>query len=116
MNSHVNSAHDAILELKEKWIEVSVKLNLESLLITISDRDSGSGIPEELAEKILAPFFTAKEIGKGTGLGLSVSKEIVEVHSGKFGLVNDDEHTHFFFTIPLKQKKIDALKAALLKE
>ena len=34
--------------------------------------DSGCGIPSELVEKVLEPFYTTKEIGKGTGLGLSM--------------------------------------------
>jgi PAS domain S-box-containing protein len=40
--------------------------------VVISVVDAGCGIPPELIEKVLEPFFTTKEIGKGTGLGLSM--------------------------------------------
>ena len=43
--------------------------------------DRGTGIPEDIAEKIYEPFVTFKK--KGTGLGLPISKKIVEAHSGK---------------------------------
>jgi len=42
--------------------------------------DTGVGIPEELQDKVFAPFFTTKEIG--TGLGLPIVKRIVEEHRG----------------------------------
>ena len=37
----------------------------------VSVRDTGTGIPAHLIEKVFEPFFTTKEVGKGTGLGLS---------------------------------------------
>jgi PAS domain S-box-containing protein len=40
------------------------------LVLTVSD--TGSGIDPEIAERVLEPFFTTKEVGKGTGLGLSM--------------------------------------------
>src|SRR5258705_9040904 len=45
--------------------------------VEIRIRDSGSGIPPEVKEKVLNPFFTTKPAGEGTGLGLSLSYDIV---------------------------------------
>jgi CheY-like chemotaxis protein len=37
----------------------------------VSVRDTGTGMPEEVAQRAFEPFFTTKALGKGTGLGLS---------------------------------------------
>ena len=39
--------------------------------VAISVRDTGHGMPPDVAAKAFEPFFTTKPIGKGTGLGLS---------------------------------------------
>ena len=39
---------------------------------TIAVTDTGSGVPDEIIERVMDPFFTTKEEGKGTGLGLSM--------------------------------------------
>jgi two-component system NtrC family sensor kinase len=44
--------------------------------------DTGSGIPPELRERVLEPFFTTKPVGQGTGLGLSITYSIVKKHNG----------------------------------
>jgi DNA-binding response OmpR family regulator len=44
--------------------------------------DTGSGIPHELRDRVLEPFFTTKAVGEGTGLGLSITYSIVRKHSG----------------------------------
>ncbi len=51
------------------WIEVVVE-------------DTGKGMPREVLEKALDPFFTTKEVGKGTGLGLSMVYRTVKAHQG----------------------------------
>ena len=46
--------------------------------VTISIKDTGTGIPKELHQKIFEPFFTTKTDGKGTGLGLSTVYGIIK--------------------------------------
>jgi two-component system cell cycle sensor histidine kinase/response regulator CckA len=48
--------------------------------VRISISDTGSGIPEEIRNRIFDPFFSTKE--KGTGLGLSVVYGIIKNHGG----------------------------------
>jgi signal transduction histidine kinase len=52
--------------------------------VLVSIADNGSGIPEDIRNKLFNPFFTTKPVGKGTGLGLSISYQIiVEKHGGR---------------------------------
>jgi two-component system NtrC family sensor kinase len=51
--------------------------NIENGLAMIKVKDNGTGIPDEIKDKILQPFFTTKPTGEGTGLGLSLSYDIV---------------------------------------
>lgn len=63
--------------------------------------DNGSGIPEELRNRIFNPFFTTKEAGKGTGLGLSLVYEIVQKHRGTIDLKSTVGHgTTFSISLP----------------
>lgn len=92
-----NNAYDAIEGLESRWIRVNILNHANTVQINVSD--SGQGIPKEIKEKIMQPFYTTKEIGKGTGLGLSISKGIIESHRGKLFL--DDQSLNTCFTIML---------------
>ena len=61
---------------------VRVGLRPERGAWSLEVSDQGPGIPPELRESVLEPFFTTKEIGEGTGLGLTVVHGIVSEHGG----------------------------------
>lgn len=62
--------------------------------------DSGSGIPEEIQEKIFQPFFTTKPPGEGSGLGLDIVKKIIEKHGGTIHFRSMPGQTIFIVTLP----------------
>jgi PAS domain S-box-containing protein len=65
--------------------------------------DTGCGMPRDVMERMLEPFFTTKEAGKGTGLGLASVHGIVAAHQG--ALVVDSivgEGTRFEILIPIE--------------
>ena len=68
--------------------------------VSMSVRDTGTGIPPEIRDKIFDPFFTTKELGKGTGLGLSTTMSIVKSHGG-FIDVTSEPGKGTMFTIHL---------------
>lgn len=62
--------------------------------------NNGPAIPQEIQDKITAPFFTTKD-GEGSGLGLSVSKAIMEVHDGDLSFSSSEEKgTEFVLSFP----------------
>jgi len=50
--------------------------------------DTGCGMPPEVLEKALDPFFTTKGQGKGTGLGLAIVYGTVKAHHGRLELLS----------------------------
>jgi histidine kinase len=59
--------------------------------IEISITDNGPGIPDEIKDKILQPFFTTKKGKDGTGLGLSITHDIIKAHGGELSIQNNHE-------------------------
>lgn len=79
------------------------KKNRRPSISSLHKIDSGLGIPKHIAEKMMQPFFTTKEVGKGTGLGLSISLGIMEIHKGKLFIDSSLPNTAFVFDLPIKQ-------------
>lgn len=67
--------------------------------------DSGPGVPMDIRERVLDPFFTTKPVGEGTGLGLSITYSIVRKHGGQLE-ISDREGggACFLIRLPLAQR------------
>lgn len=95
------NAHDALAEQKNATIGVEVKHRPEDAAIVVKIWDNGPGIPEELREKIFAPFFTTKPPGEGTGLGLHICRQVIEAVNGKIEVESfTGKGTRFTITLP----------------
>ncbi len=100
-----NNAFDAMRDKirvngKNYKARLSVSTNQKNGNVQIIIEDNGPGIPEELRDKILQPFFTTKKGKEGTGLGLSITNDILQAHGGNLEIdTKTDEFTRFKMTL-----------------
>jgi len=92
-------------DIRPKTVEaynpkLTVRSKSKDNTITIEIEDNGSGIPEEIKDKILQPFFTTKKGTQGTGLGLSITNDIVKAHGGDI-TIKSKKHEGTTFIIEL---------------
>ena len=76
--------------------------------VEIRIRDNGTGIPDDVKDKIFNPFFTTKPSGEGTGLGLSMSHDIiVKQHGGSIEVETEPgRFTEFKIVLPRTNQKV----------
>jgi two-component system nitrogen regulation sensor histidine kinase GlnL len=77
-------------------LRVEVTRDETSAKIEVSD--TGCGIPENLQDKILDPYFTTKS--SGTGLGLAICDKIIRQHQGTLDFRTSPQGTTFQLTLP----------------
>ena len=104
-----NNAFDAMRdkitsssEISENYLpKLSVRTKRNGSSVTIEVEDNGSGIPDEIKDKIMQPFFTTKKGTQGTGLGLSITNDIIKAHGGTLEVAtNLFEGTRFTIQLP----------------
>ena len=59
--------------------------------LEIDVADSGPGVPPQLRERLMTPFFTTKSMERGTGLGLSIVQEVVLERGGRLAAGSSEE-------------------------
>jgi signal transduction histidine kinase len=99
-----NNAFDAMrttAEIRPPKLSIRTKLLSEKILIEVED--NGPGIPDDIKDKILQPFFTTKKGTEGTGLGLSITHDIVKAHGGEISVDSEGgNRATFKITLPNK--------------
>jgi len=94
----INLITNSIYALKEKekrHIFLTSSIENNRVFITISD--TGSGIENEIRDKIFLPFFTTRK--DGAGIGLTLSKNIIEAHGGYLSCVSEAGKTQFVIAL-----------------
>ncbi|MCC5926565.1 MAG: hypothetical protein JJU41_08385 [Bacteroidetes bacterium] len=80
--------------------KLTVRTKSDGNTITIEIEDNGPGIPDEIKDKIMQPFFTTKKGTQGTGLGLSITNDIVKAHGGSLNIESGAKGSIFKIYIP----------------
>ena len=84
--------------------QITIRTCQKNAGLIVEIEDNGPGIPTELKNRILEPFFTTKPMGKGSGLGLDVVRRIVQNrHQGALLVESHPGRTCFSVHLPLAQ-------------
>jgi nitrogen-specific signal transduction histidine kinase len=67
--------------------------------------DNGPGIPAELADRVLDPFFSGRQGGQG--MGLAIARNILTAHGGSIEVVVDGRRNgaNIRVTLPISSRR-----------
>jgi signal transduction histidine kinase len=81
--------------------KITIRIHAEGDEVFTEIRDTGPGIPPEIADRLFEPFVTFGKT-RGTGLGLSICKRVVQDHRGRISVVSEPgKGAAFTFVLPL---------------
>ena len=108
MNNACYAVKQKALEQEAKHVDnymptIGVEAAVQGGRLVISIMDNGTGMPQEVLEKLFHQTITTKPIGEGTGLGMQITHEIItKNHNGTVDIIsNEGEGTTVTFSIPV---------------
>jgi two-component system, NtrC family, nitrogen regulation sensor histidine kinase NtrY len=75
----IDNAAEAMQQSLFRELRISTDL-LENGMVELTIADSGSGLTDEMRERLFLPYFSTKQ--RGTGLGLAIAAKIIQEHQG----------------------------------
>lgn len=75
----IDNAAEAMQSSLLRELRISTRL-IESGLVELTIADTGSGLTDEMRERLFLPYFSTKQ--RGTGLGLAIAAKIIQEHQG----------------------------------
>lgn len=99
----INLIQNALQALpdKSRAVKVSTRMDSENGHVLICVADNGRGLPAEIADRVMEPFFTTRLDQGGTGLGLAISSSIVRDSGGFISFVSSEAGHGTTFTVHL---------------
>jgi signal transduction histidine kinase len=95
--------------------KLSVRLAEDGRMAYLSIHDQGSGIPDDVRDKIFDLYFTTKK--DGSGIGLAMTYRIVELHNGSIEVESDATHgTTFILRFPLNSPQESRARGHLMPD
>jgi PAS domain S-box-containing protein len=91
----LTSRRDGIVTVRTETVELEQQAMLgfadlrSGRYVSIAVSDNGCGIPPEILDRVMDPFFTTKDEGKGTGLGLSMVYGFAKQSGGAVNLYSE---------------------------
>ena len=112
LNLVTNAVDACTLESDEdKDFAIVIRTRKEEDVIRFDVIDNGSGMTEEVQEKLFERFFSTKG-PKGTGLGLLVTRKIVDEQGGTISFESaPGEGTTFTIRFPCGKERLDKMMA-----
>ncbi|MCG8555680.1 MAG: ATP-binding protein [Proteobacteria bacterium] len=107
LNLVVNAAHavaDVVGDGSNAKGEIHISARAIDGSAEIRVRDTGTGIPCDVQDRVFDPFFTTKEVGRGTGQGLAICRAVVvNKHAGSLRFETEPGRgTTFVLRLPLE--------------
>lgn len=102
------------VQLSDDYIRTIPEPIDAGVYVKLTITDNGTGIPPELIERVLEPFFTTKEEGKGTGLGLAMVYGFVKQSHGHMRIYSEVGYgtsIHIYLPLQYDDNDLDALAA-----
>jgi len=88
---------------------IAISTRLKGQFVELRIQDNGTGIPQEIRDRVFDPFFTTKGVGKGTGQGLAIAHTVItQKHRGTIAVESEDgKGSTFVIRLPLEQSEAE---------
>ena len=90
VNLIVNAIH-SLDQVKKNNKKIKLRVYQDDIYGVLEIHDNGTGIENNIREKIYDPLFTTKGFGKGSGLGMAIVKLFIDRFQGEITDYNNED-------------------------